>query len=174
MKGMIEIYTGDGKGKTTAALGLALRAAGAGLRVYILQFLKSAGSSEYEAVKGIENIRMETVEESVKFVFMMNEAEKAKNRENNIRKFREAAGLIYGNAADVVIFDEIIGCMEIGQLPEEEVLELLGNKPENVEIVLTGRDADEELIRLADYVTEVRKIKHPYDKGEEARKGIEY
>lgn len=174
MKGMIEVYCGDGKGKTTAALGLALRATGFGLKVYMLQFLKSNDCSEHNAVKGIKNLRLETVADKVKFVFMMNEQEKEENRKLNEAKFDEAVRLCQSGEVDVMIFDEIIGCVNCGQLGLNKVIDFLVNKPENLEIVLTGRDPDKSIVELADYVSEVKKIKHPYDKGVNARKGIEF
>jgi len=171
-KGLIHIYTGDGKGKTTASLGLAVRAAGSGMKVRMLQFLKSYGSSEHN-VK-IDNLTVETVEEKVKFVFNMTDEEKEENRLRNERRFKEVVEECKNDGTGLLVLDEIIGAVFMEQISEELIVDFLKNKPENLEVVMTGRDAPESFVELADYVSEIRKVKHPFDKGEMARKGIEF
>lgn len=171
-KGLIHIYCGDGKGKTTASLGLALRAACAGKRVYVLQFLKSDSSSETSINGVFGNMTLATVQKNVKFVFLMNEKEKQDNRNENHEVFNKVTAS--ASAYDMLVLDEIIGCISIGQFDKTLLIDFLKNKPLGLEVVLTGRDPFPELIELADYVSEIKKIKHPYDKGVSARKGIEY
>ncbi|MEG1710551.1 MAG: cob(I)yrinic acid a,c-diamide adenosyltransferase [Clostridia bacterium] len=173
-KGLIHIYTGDGKGKTTAALGLAMRAAGSGLKVYMLQFLKSYGCGEHIAAQNILNLKIETVTDNVKFVFNMTNEEKLFNKEQNEKKFEQAIIQCKSGNIDLMIFDEIIGCINMKQLDEQKVLDFLKTKPQSLEIVMTGRDPSTQLMEYADYITEMKKIKHPFDKGANARKGIEF
>ena len=171
-KGLIHIYTGDGKGKTTCALGLSVRAVGSGRKVYFLQFLKSWGSSEHN-IK-LEGLTMKTVEDKVKFVFNMDEEEKEENRRLNEQKFLEVTRLVEEEGYDMLVLDEIIGTIVMEQISLDTVVNFLKNKPERLEVVMTGRDAPKELTDLADYVSEIKKIKHPFDKGMPARKGIEF
>ncbi len=172
VKGLIHIYTGDGKGKTTCALGLAVRATGSGRKVYFLQFLKSWGCSEHKV--HVDGLTMKTVEEKVKFVFNMDDEEKEENRKLNEQKFREVTEMVVREGYDMLVLDEIIGTIMMEQISLDTVVDFLKNKPENLEVVMTGRDAPKELVDLADYVSEIRKIKHPFDKGMPARKGIEF
>ena len=173
-RGMIHIYCGDGKGKTTAALGLALRAAGAGMKVYILQFLKSSGSSEYNSISKIDNIKITSAQNKVKFVFNMSESEKKELTEDNNRIFCDIVKKSKSNEFDVLVLDEIIGCVECGVIDEDLILNFLENKPDGLEIIMTGRNPSERLIQCADYVSCITKVKHPFDNGENARKGIEF
>ncbi len=146
--GFIHVYTGDGKGKTTAALGLALRAIGNGFKVIMFQFLKERECGEHKVrIENFKIIRMKN--------FDINEILK------EIEKY------------DVVILDEVFNAIYKGIVKLEDLVSLLKNRPENVEIILTGRNAPKEIIEIADLVTEMRKIKHYYDKGVKARKGIE-
>jgi cob(I)alamin adenosyltransferase len=170
-KGRIHIYTGDGKGKTTAAIGLAVRAKGAGLRVLFVQFLKGQQTSELEPLKllGITIMRTDSVK---KFIPYMNELEKANCMQDQQTCFEQANKLFC--EYDVVIFDEIVGAVTSGMLTLEKVIHMISTKPDSMELVLTGRQPPNELVELADYVSEIKAIKHPYDKGIQARKGIEY
>lgn len=171
-KGLIHIYTGDGKGKTTCSLGLGVRAVGSGRRVFMLQFLKSWGSSEHN-VK-IDGLTIRTVEEKVKFVFNMDEEERAENRRLNEETFKSVIETVVNEGYDMLILDEVIGAIMMEQIGLDTVVDFLKSKPSELEVVMTGRDAPDELVELADYVSEIRKIKHPFDKGMPARKGIEF
>ena len=170
-KGLVHIYTGDGKGKTSAAAGLAVRAAGSGLRVLFVQFLKGRETGEIVSLGrlGVKTVRSEQVK---KFIPYMDERELGECRAAQQECLRAAQnGLgIY----DVVILDEAIGAAQTGMIDLSELEAMIQGKPEPVELVLTGRDAPESLVALADYVSEIRAVKHPYDRGIPARKGIEY
>ncbi len=170
--GLIHIYCGDGKGKTTASAGLAVRARGNGLNVLMTQFLKSGTSGELDPLRklGVEII---SGSYSQKFVFMMNDEEKAATRERCEQQFRDATTRSR-DGVDLLILDEVMGAIATGMLSEQEVIEFLKTKPEHLEVVLTGRDPSQALIDLADYVSEVVMRKHPYEtSGLTGRQGIE-
>ena len=171
-KGTIQVYTGNGKGKTTASLGLTVRAAGHGLRSVIIQFMK--GWIDYGELRGVEMLSpFVELHQAGRDIFV--------NRENpdpeDIRLAREgwelAKKTILERKADIVVLDEINCAVDFGLLPVSEVLDLLRRKPDGMEIVLTGRGAPEEIIAVADLVTEMKEIKHYYNKGLDARIGIE-
>jgi cob(I)alamin adenosyltransferase len=176
-KGLIEIYTGDGKGKTTAALGLALRAAGQGNKVLIYQFLKppSLNTGERAAVSMLPTIRIESLDihwDMAKSPEDPNEISKAKT---NIKKaFEHLAKSAMNREFDVLILDEIIYCISTSLANIEDLKKVIEGRDPHVEIILTGRGATPELIAMADLVTEMKNIKHPFDKGITARKGIEF
>lgn len=176
MQGLIHVYTGDGKGKTTAALGLGMRAAGAGLRVLMIQLLKDSPSGELNAAKafgdGFKIMRFQKGKKG--FIWEMTEEEinELKTETQNALKYAEKA--MNTGECDVLILDEIFGCIGNLIITEEDVLSLLKRKKEAVEIVLTGRNAPESIINAAHYVTEMRAVKHPLYSGISARKGIEY
>jgi len=170
-KGYIQFYTGDGKGKTTAALGLALRAAGRGLRVFIGQFAKGMAYGEHMALERFSDLV--TIREFGRRCFIHGEPETediAVAREG----WEEAKRAVTGGAYDVVILDEAGIAMFYNLVSEEEFAGLLDGKPPGVELVLTGRKIPESLYEKADLVTEMREIKHYYTRGVEARQGIEY
>ncbi len=170
-KGLVEVYTGDGKGKTTAALGLAIRAVGRDLKVYIGQFMKTSDFGEHEALARFENEI--TLEQYGSGEFQFEETpseEEIERAENGVKKIRKA--LLSGDY-DIVIADEICVAYYFDLLDLEILIDLIDVKPENVELVLTGRKAPEELIDQSDLVSEIKEIKHPYRKGIGARKGIE-
>ena len=178
--GMVHVYCGDGKGKTTAAMGLALRCAGNGGKVYIYQFLKNGSSGECSVLNGIEGVTMAEGFQSAKFVWNMNEEEKAEAAAYYKNKFREITALVR-DGYDMLILDELMAAVGYDFVPIGEVLSFFINKPRGCEGVVAGgnadeklNDAEERLIEAADYVSEIRKIKHPYDKGIQARKGIEF
>lgn len=170
--GQFQVYTGDGKGKTTAALGLALRASGAGLQVYFGQFMKAGETGEHAALKRLEGIAVEQFG-SGKGLLIRREADeddRACAREG-LRRIREA---LTGGAYDVVIADEINCALMCGLLEENDLLSLADARPGGVELVFTGRGATEAILARADLVTEMRAVKHYYrDKGLKARVGIE-
>ena len=173
MKGLIHIYCGDGKGKSTAAAGLALRSAGAGGKVVFSQFLKDGCSSEIGLLKGVDNIEVFVCCKPHGFVFSMTEAEREETRCDFSELFDNAVSCAE-QGADLLVLDEIISSCNLDIVCRKKVIEFLKSKPQKLEVVLTGRDPSEELLEIADYVTEMKKIKHPYDKGTKARKGIEY
>ena len=173
MEGLVHIYCGDGKGKTTAAVGLAVRAAGAGMRVLFVQFFKNDNSSELPVLRSCEQIEVVLCASRHGFFFNMDEAEKRQTRQDYTELFHTVTDAAR-NGADVLVLDEMISTCNFGMVPEEEVLEFLKTRPEGLEVVLTGRDPSERLLAAADYVTEMKKRAHPYDRGIMARRGIDY
>jgi cob(I)alamin adenosyltransferase len=167
---MIQIYTGNGKGKTTAAFGLALRAAGAGLNVYIGQFTKGCSCSEHKALKKIKNIKLEQFgrECFIRKKPGQVDVELAHQGMEKIKKI-----IAYGNY-QVIILDEINIALRFKLVSLKEVLDLIRLTPKNIELVLTGRYAPVQLIQAADLVSQIREVKHYYAKGEKARRGIEF
>lgn len=169
MKGYIQVYTGNGKGKTTACLGLAVRAAGAGLNVYIAQFLKNGEYSEIKALSRFENITIEQ--------FGMGKFVKGCPSEEEIAAgkagYLKLCEILKQNKYDVVIAEEGNVAVMCNILTEKDVLDLMDMKPDNVELIITGRGATKRIIEKADLVTEMQEIKHYYQKGVIARVGIE-
>lgn len=172
MSGLIHIYCGDGKGKTTAAVGLAVRAAGAGKKVIFTQFFKDGSSSEIKVLQGVENIQILHCNTVRVFWKRMTDEQKAKVSADHTGFFAEIIQLTRN--ADLLILDEIISACNHGTVAEAAVTDFLRSKPERLEVVLTGRNPSERILRLADYVTQMQKIKHPYDRGIAAREGIEF
>lgn len=172
-RGFVHIYFGDGKGKTTAGMGLAVRAAGAGLRVLIYQFMKNNRTSEREILKTVPNITVVDGPEQVKFSFRMTPEEKTARRELYDSCFQTLTKQAADEDYDVLFLDEAIYAVRAGLLDEKLILEFLSDKPDRLEVILTGNTPGEELLAAADYVSEIRKRKHPYDQGVGARKGIE-
>lgn len=172
--GLIHVYYGDGKGKTTAATGLAVRAAGSGRRVLMLQFLKGRSSGEVEVLRSIPGVSLERAAESKKFTWDMSPEELEAARRQNDEAFLAAAEKAREIRCDLLVLDEALGAFSAGVLSESLVIDFLREKPEGLELVLTGRDPSAALLEIADYATEMRKVKHPYDKGVQARQGIEY
>jgi len=177
-KGLVQIYTGDGKGKTTAAFGLALRAAGQGNKVLIYQFLKppSLDIGERFALQlGAVRIRVESLD-------VPWDVSKSFDDEKAVAKMQAAISDVLERLAetaekrfyDCVILDEIIFCLSKGLAKLEDVKNIIDRRDSRVEIVLTGRGATKELMEMADLVTEMKNIKHPFDKGVQARRGIEF
>ncbi|MCF7847854.1 MAG: cob(I)yrinic acid a,c-diamide adenosyltransferase [Kiritimatiellales bacterium] len=169
-KGYVQVYTGNGKGKTTAALGLALRAAGAGLRVFIGQFTKGRTCSEHEALKRFGDLV--TVRQFGEPEFIRGEAS-ATDIEKAQAGFKQASAAVMSGGYSVVILDEINIAVYYKMVSADEVLELIDRKPEGVELILTGRNADPRIVEKADLVTEMREVKHYFSQGVVAREGIE-
>jgi len=174
-KGLIHVYTGEGKGKTTAAFGLAMRAAGHGKKVLILQFLKSRvnSSGEINAAKKIANIKV------IKFKGQTTPLFDPKVRMPELKKsVREAIALsikeIKSDLYDLVILDEFNALLSNGFATMKDLNSIIKEKTERLDLVFTGRGAPKELIKIADYATEMRMVKHPYSKGIKARRGIEF
>ena len=171
---MLHIYTGNGKGKTTAAVGLAVRAAGAGKRVNFIQFLKNGTSSEIAQLKKL-GIEVACTECCNKFTYAMNEEELGDLREEHDALLRQAEESVCAGKADMLVLDEFIGAYTKGLLDTVLADRLISDAlSADCELVLTGRDAPQELCDLADYITEMLPHKHPYDRGIPARKGIEF
>lgn len=169
---MIHIYCGDGKGKTTAAMGLALRAAGSGKRVLLLQFFKDGKSSEFRSLERVEGVEVIPQTKSVGFIWTLSEREKAEARAYYTGLLEQA--LARAADFDLLVLDEAMSALSTGMIDEERLLAFFNEKPESLEVVLTGRDPSQAMVDRADYVTEMRKIKHPFDRGTPARRGIEF
>ena len=173
MFGLIHIYCGDGKGKTTAAVGLAVRCAGRGKKVLLVQFLKSRDSGELYSLAKLPDIEVMRGKESKKFTFQMNEEEKHALLIEHNKMFEQVLAKIKNGGYSLLILDEVIGALNAKVFEMPKLIEFLRHKPENLEVVLTGRNPAPELVEIADYVSEMRKVKHPMDKGIMAREGIE-
>ncbi len=171
-RGLIQVYTGNGKGKTTAALGLALRASGHGFRVYIIQFMK--GWPNYGELKAVEHLPSVKLRQFGRAEFVDRDNPDPADVRMAHDALRHAAEVMARGECDILILDEINVALDFGLITLDEVLRLLDAKPPTMELVLTGRNAHPELIRRADLVTEMLDIKHPYAEGVAARKGIEY
>lgn len=172
--GLIHIYCGDGKGKTSAAAGLAVRAAGCGRRVLFVRFLKNEDSGELRILDQIPEIHVIHLEKSYGFYRTLSDEEKREVRQMYEKLWNDAVRLSGTEAYDVLVMDEFMAAYNYGLIDHSTALAFLREKPEHLEIVLTGRNPDERLVELADYVSEIRKVKHPYDRGILARRGIEY
>ncbi|NLA96392.1 MAG: cob(I)yrinic acid a,c-diamide adenosyltransferase [Clostridiaceae bacterium] len=171
--GLVHLYCGDGKGKTTAATGIAVRAKGLGLNVLFVQFLKSGTSAELDSLRRL-GIEIMSGQPTGKFVFQMNEQEKAATRDYHGRRLADAMARSR-EGIDLLILDEILGAIATGMVDEAAVTGFLKTKPTRLEVVLTGRDPSGELLTHADYVSEVVMRKHPFESsGTPARPGIEY
>lgn len=173
-RGLVHVYYGDGKGKTTAAMGLSVRAAGCGKTVLIVQFLKGRPSGEVHVLQGIPGITLLRGNTGEKFSWSMTEAEKCEARRQGDDLLRTAFQKAQQGACDLLVLDEAIGACSAELLDADVLLALLRKRPEGLEVVLTGRGPREDLLELADYATEMRKEKHPYDKGVLAREGVEF
>jgi cob(I)alamin adenosyltransferase len=173
-KGFIQIYTGNGKGKTTAAVGLAVRARGHDLKVCYIYFHKDPEKWEYGEHRVLEKLGVDVFGFAKKHPHFYKDV----SREEIRRECLEGLGFIKKvykqNKYDILILDEINISLRDGFLKEEEVLGILDSKPEGLELVLTGRGAPEKIIKRADLVSEIKNIKHPFDKGIKGREGIEY
>ena len=171
MKGYIHIYTGNGKGKTTAAFGLAVRAAGAGMKVFIAQFVKGKPYSEIDIIHNrIPEIEIQQYGLDC-FIY---EKPNQKDIDAALQGLKEVTEIILSEKYDMVVLDEVTIALFYNLFSTADLIKILINKPENTEIIITGRYAPDELIKIADLVTEMKEIKHYYTKGVEARKGIEF
>ncbi len=171
MKGQIQIYTGNGKGKTTAAIGQAIRATGAGLQVYFAQFIKGKPYAETELIK--ERIpEIEIKQFGLKCFIVEQPTQDDIEAANN--GLKEVEKIILSGKYDMVVLDEITIALFYNLFETEQVIEILQNRPAHCEIVITGRYAPDGLLDIADLVTEMKEIKHYYQEGVEARKGIEF
>jgi len=169
-QGYVQVYTGDGKGKTTAALGLALRAAGVGARVFIAQFAKGRPTAELASLTRLSDLI--TIKQYGREQFIMGEPE-PEDIEAAQQGLQETQQAIASGEYALVILDEASVAVDLGLFSVEGLLAILNGKPEHVEIVITGRNADQRIVDRADLVTEMRQVKHYYSKGVRARRGIE-
>jgi len=169
-KGYVQVYTGDGKGKTTAALGLALRAAGYDLKVLIAQFIKGRRYSEIKALEKFkDNIEVRQYGRG----FFIKKEPSEKDMASAEKGLKEIKALLSSGEYDMVILDEINVATYFNLLKIEDVVDLINLKPADVELILTGRRVDQQVIKMADLVTEMREIKHYFKNGVMGRKGIE-
>ena len=169
MKGYVHVYTGDGKGKTTAALGLSVRAVCAGKKVFFGQFVKGMDYSELKSVEFLPNFTMEQFGRP-EFIHGKPTQSDIDNAKKGLEKIEE---VLNSKKYDVVVLDEANIALYYNLFSLDELLEILQNRPENIEVIITGRKAPEKLIEFADLVTEMKEIKHYYQNGVLARKGIE-
>jgi cob(I)alamin adenosyltransferase len=172
MGGLIHIYMGSGKGKTTAAVGLCARAAGRNKKVIFAQFLKTQDTGE---LNSFEKLGITVIRSTLRmgFINAMDEKEKILCGEEQKKIMREVLMRLSREKADVLVLDEVLDAVNTNMLDEAELRSLIENKPAELELVLTGRDPASWLIGAADYISDVQKIKHPYDRGIKARTGIE-
>lgn len=171
-KGFIQVYTGNGKGKTTAALGQALRASGSGMKTLIIQFMKDFPYGELEALRSLKSHI--TLEQYGNDTFVLEKRPPDdKDKEEIKRALKRSREALLSGEYDLVILDEICVCFYFGLLRSEDVMPLLEIKPEKVELILTGRYCPDEILEKADLITEMREVKHYYQKGITSRKGIE-
>ena len=168
-KGLVQVYTGNGKGKTTAAIGQAIRALGRGYKVCLIQFFKKPASGEIRILKNLSNIKL---------IHPLPFYPEGKNRALLKKKakdiFSAISKIIKSKIYDLVILDEVNVALHMHLLAEKEILNLLKDKPKSVEVIFTGRGATKKIIESVDLVTEFKEVKHPWKRGVKARKGIEY
>ncbi len=169
---MIHIYFGEGKGKTTAATGLAARAAGSGMKVLFVQFFKDGSSGEVKSLKKLENITFLYPDTYNGRYATMTDDQKEITKKSYTEAMKKAIAM--AKDADLIILDEAVSVFTYGFIDRDELLSFLRDNRETKEIVLTGRDPARQLLELADYATEMRKHRHPFDRGIAAREGIEY
>ncbi len=170
MTGYVQVYTGNGKGKTTAAFGLTLRATGAGLKVFIAQFLKTGDYSEITALKRFSDLV--TVEQFGTGKFIIDEPS-LEDRQAAQKGLDRVQSVFQSGKYDLVVLDEANGAVACGLFSVKDLLKVIQLKPKNVELVITGRNADPKIIAKADLVTEMKAVKHYFSKGVRARVGIE-
>ena len=174
MAGCVHVYCGDGKGKTTASIGLAVRAAGRKKQVVIVRFLKTDDSGEVPVLRSIPEICILPCEKSFGFFFNMTEEQKKEAAAYYDSLLTLAFDTAKDKDADLLILDEIMASCNYGLVSEKKLLSLIEGRPEKLEVVLTGRNPSEKILETADYVSEICKKKHPFDVGIQAREGIEY
>jgi cob(I)alamin adenosyltransferase len=173
--GLIQVYCGEGKGKTTAAIGLGVRAIGSHLKVIMIQFLKNDDTGECRTLKRLEpQFKVFHFEKHRDFTWNLSDEEKEDLKIDIQTALKFARKVMDTGECDVLILDEILGAIAENLVPEEDVLALLTDKAQEIEIVLTGRKVPERLAALADYISEIHPNKHPMDKGIAARQGIEF
>lgn len=171
---MLHVYCGNGKGKTTAAVGLAIRAAGCGMKVHFVQFLKGGETSELRILSEIPEVTVLRCERRYGFTFQLNDKEKADLTSRHNAMLSDVMNRMHGGQSDLVVLDEFFAAYNYRLLDRNLANRLVFGRPSRVEMVLTGRDPEEKFIEAADYVTQMQAIRHPYESGAAARLGIEY
>lgn len=174
MNGLIQVYCGEGKGKTTAAVGASIRCAGGGGKVLFFQFLKDNTSSERNILAEIKSIDLLEGYYSSKFVWEMSDNEKSLAARFYCEKFNEIVKRVKENKYDMLVLDEIFDAVHCGFVPVELLLNFIADRPGCTEIIMTGRKPPRQIAEAADYITYMQKIRHPFDNGITARKMIEY
>lgn len=172
-KGYVQVYTGNGKGKTTAALGLGFRAVGRGFNVLLVQFLKSMQTGELESINKFPNFTFTRLGETSKFSWALTTEEKDQLIKNTQIQWYELIEGLQANPVDVLILDEVMGALKVGLITIGQLVDFIDGKPEGMELILTGRDVPKEIEDRADLITEMTKIRHYYDQGVISRDGIE-
>lgn len=170
----LHLYIGEGKGKTTAAMGLALRALGHGRQVLIAQFLKDGRSGELMALKGLPGALIAETVPILDFTFRMTPDQVAETKRQQSKQLESLFSLVASNKPDMTVFDELAMAMQLSLVDMDAAWQLIEEALKCGEVILTGRYAPQELIRRADYISEVMKRRHPYDLGLPARKGVEW
>ena len=171
-RGLVQVFTGEGRGKTSAALGTALRALGNGLRVFIVALMKAGHpSGEWEVLSGLRNV---TIARFGTRAFVDPANPTPEDREPAVQGLKAAREAMLSGGYDLVVLDEVNVAVAWKLVDLHDVLRLINDRPDSVELILTGRSADKEIVRAADLVTEMLNIKHPYEEGTSARRGIEY
>jgi cob(I)alamin adenosyltransferase len=174
-KGLIQVYTGNGKGKTTAALGQALRSIGCGLKVYMVQFLKSSDTGELHSVERLyPDFQIFRFERTRSFFWTLSDLEKIELKEDIKKAFEFCSKVSQAGECDILILDEIMGAIKNELLSVNEILYLINNKHEKLEIIMTGREVPTKIAEAADLITDMKEVKHYYKDGIVQRKGIEY
>ena len=172
--GLIHIKCGDGSGKTTSSIGLIMRAVGHGRRAMLVQFLKNGLSGELNALRSLPGIHVLSGPENTRFTNVMSDTDRTAARIQYQRYLDVAIRTARAGQIDLLVLDEVMGAIQTGLLSEAAVLEFLRSKPSDLEVVLTGRDPSDDILDLADYVSDIRCVRHPYQKGIAAREGVEY
>lgn len=174
-KARIHIYCGDGKGKTTAAIGLSVRSCGRGWPVVLSQFLKGSTSGELNVLRNLPNYHyVEAPTTTCKFVFQMDDQEKMEYGQQVRQHFADTVEAVKKYHAKLLVMDEVLDAVAMGMLSDEALAEFLRNRPEDLEVVMTGRAPTPYTDPLADYITRMQKVRHPFDKGLNARLGVEF
>lgn len=173
---MIELYCGDGKGKTTASIGLAIRAAGHKIPVYFYQFMKDGSSGEIEVLKTIPGIHVKYPPVFYGFVRNMTKEQKEEMKSHYMSMLKSIKQIMAEHPKEfiVIVMDEVIHACNYELLLESELCEIIKQGSTNIEIILTGRNPSQALLELANYVSNIQKVKHPFDMGKIAREGIEF
>ncbi|MEW5693529.1 MAG: cob(I)yrinic acid a,c-diamide adenosyltransferase [Candidatus Hydrogenedentota bacterium] len=174
MRGLIQVYTGDGKGKTTAAIGLAVRARSQGLKVCYIYFHKDPDKWGYGEHKILKKLKVDIYGFAKEHTYFLEDKSSDKILKDCLHSLEFIKKIYQKNKYDMLILDEILISLRDGFIKEKEILELIKIKPTKLELILTGRGVTEKIIRKADYVSEIKKVKHPFDLGVKSRKGIEF
>lgn len=174
-KGLVQVYTGNGKGKTTASIGLGIRAYGNGLKVIMIQFLKSGVTGELNVLNKLgENFKVYRFEKEKDFTWNLTEEQKEELQKEISEGFNFAKKVVKDNMCDMLILDEVMASVNGGYIDEEDVLKLIESKNDKMELVLTGRNVPKAIVDKSDLITEMKDVKHYFNKGIPARKGIEF